>query len=145
VRPAPDLGEAGPATAQRRRRWKYRADGDAAAKLAVEPDWLRGDNRTEEANLLDEASVARLAAQAAERHRGLDILVNNVGSYRRVAFPELTEPEWRATLDTNLTLPYLVTRHFLAQLTAGSSVINIGVAMAPRGMPLHSHYRSSSW
>jgi hypothetical protein len=27
----------------------------------------------------------------------------DLGSYRRVAFSELTEPEWRATLDTNLT------------------------------------------
>jgi 3-oxoacyl-[acyl-carrier protein] reductase len=121
----------------------YREDDDAAAKLALEPGWNTGRSATIKADLTDEAAVQRLAGHFGERHGALDILVNNVGAYRRVPFAELTEADWRLAIATNLTLPYLVTRHFLPYLGEGAAVINIGVGMALRGMPLHTHYTAA--
>lgn len=121
----------------------YRSDEDAARKLSVEPGWAGGGNICARADLRDEAEVRGLAERFHDRVGDVDILVNNVGSYRRIPFGELTEADWRESLDDNLTLAYLVTRHFLPHAAEGASIVNVGVAMALRGQPLHSHYTAS--
>ena len=79
------------------------------------------------ADVTDGAQVARAIAAAAERWGGLHVLVNNVGG----SFPggpvELSEAEWAAQLDFNLTSAFLVTRCALPVMeTQGTgAIVNI--------------------
>jgi pteridine reductase len=64
-----------------------------------------------QADLADGERIGRLIAEADERFGGLDILVNNAAIFERKPFGELTETDWRRTLDINLTAPFLCARH----------------------------------
>ncbi len=64
-----------------------------------------------QADLADGDRIGRLIAEADERFGGLDILVNNAAIFERKPFGELTETDWRRTLDINLTAPFLCARH----------------------------------
>jgi pteridine reductase len=60
-----------------------------------------------QADLADGEQIRRMVADADARFGGLDILVNNAAIFERKPFPELTEDDWRRTLDVNLTAPFL--------------------------------------
>ena len=70
-----------------------------------------------------EAMVQRVL----DRFGRLDILVNNAALARSTRFPDLTPDEWRATLEVNLTAPFLLTRAALPAMKAQQfgRVINI--------------------
>jgi pteridine reductase len=81
-----------------------RAEAEA---LAAE---LRAENVEIElfqAELADGEQIRRMIADADARFGGLDILINNAAIFERKPFPELTEDDWRRTLDVNLTAPFL--------------------------------------
>src|SRR4051812_18596537 len=52
------------------------------------------------------AAVAKLEADFAP----IEILINNAGIQRRAPLAEMTEEQWRAVIDTNLTSAFLVAR-----------------------------------
>ncbi len=60
-----------------------------------------------QADLADGEQIRRMVADADARFGGLDILVNNAAIFERKPFLELTEADWRRTLDVNLTAPFL--------------------------------------
>ncbi len=80
------------------------------------------------ADLLDEASGARLVAEAVSWYGRLDILVNNAGINIRKRPEEYTLEEWHAVLDTNLTSAFLCAKaaHPELKRNGGGKVINIG-------------------
>ena len=73
-----------------------------------------GGSRVVQADLRDEADVARLFAEAGE----LDVCAAVAGVWPADDVPvaELPLERWRATLDANLTATFLTARGFLAQL-----------------------------
>lgn len=77
---------------------------------------------------LDE--VARLAAEVAERHGKLDVLINNAGILR--SRTEVTEDGLDIRFVVNLLAPVLLTNRLLSLMDAGSRVVNLSsAAQAP--------------
>jgi gluconate 5-dehydrogenase len=68
-------------------------------------------------------AVARIEAEFAP----IDILVNNAGIQQRAPLHEMSEAQWRAVIDTNLTSAFLVSRSVAPRMiTRGAGkIINI--------------------
>ncbi len=60
------------------------------------------------------AAVAKIEAEFAP----IDILINNAGIQQRAPLAEMTETQWRAVLDTNLTSVFLVARAVAPRMIA---------------------------
>ncbi|MFE7630995.1 SDR family NAD(P)-dependent oxidoreductase [Kocuria sp. NPDC057446] len=69
----------------------------------------------------------RLVEQTVERFGHLDGLVLNAGIVRPGTTGELTDEDWQAQLDTNLTAPFALTRAALPHLIERSGAV-VGVA-----------------
>lgn len=106
---------------------------------------LGSDSFALEADVTDEASVAALFAQVAERCGRLDILVNNAGTTVRKPVDQLALAEWHQVMDTNLTSAFLCCRaaHPLFKQAGGGKVINIGSMMSIFGAPYAPAYGAS--
>jgi len=59
-------------------------------------------------DIRDALTVRTLVDQTVERCGRLDVLVNNAAIASGSRFEQITEPEWRETLDTNLTAAFLL-------------------------------------
>ena len=127
----------------------------AVALLAVKPlmmgaalpalQALGSDSFALEADVTNEASVAALFAQVAERCGRLDILVNNAGTTVRKPVDQLALDEWNQVMDTNLTSAFLCCRaaHPLMKQAGGGKIINIGSMMSIFGAPYAPAYGAS--
>lgn len=95
-----------------------------------------------------EDSVETGIERAIERLGGVDLVVNNAG----IAKPDnpridrLAESEWRRVIDTNLTGPFLVTKHavpYLRRSPGGGTIINIASTRALQSEPNTEAYAAS--
>ena len=122
--------------------------GRNAAKsqaAAAELQALGTEAAAVEADVVDEAAVARLMAQVAERWGRLDILVNNAGINIRKPAQDLSLDEWRSVVDTNLTSAFLCARgaYPLLRGAGGGKVINIGSMTSIFGASFAPAYSAS--
>src|ERR1700690_266017 len=87
------------------------------------------------------AEIARVEAEFAP----IDILVNNAGIQRRAPLLEMTEPQWREVIDTNLTSAFLVTRAVAPRMIArgAGKVINICSLMSEVGRQTTGNYAAA--
>jgi NAD(P)-dependent dehydrogenase (short-subunit alcohol dehydrogenase family) len=94
------------------------------------------------------ASTAALAALAAERLGGIDVLVNNAAIYaglERKGFEEIDEAVWDRVMAVNVKGPWQMTRAVAPHLrtAGGGAVINVSSATVMSGSPDWLHYVSS--
>jgi NAD(P)-dependent dehydrogenase (short-subunit alcohol dehydrogenase family) len=93
-----------------------------------------------ELDVADEGSVERALAGTVERFGRIDILVNNAGVGQRASVMELDRATWQHVIDTNLTGPFLCTKHAARHMkTQGAGkIINIssiyGVIAPSKGL-----------
>ena len=80
---------------------------DALDALARE---MGGDTVALAADLRDRAAVADLAARAEAALDGIDILVNNAGITRDGLALRMSDDDWQAVIDVNLTAPFVLIR-----------------------------------
>ena len=91
-----------------------------------------------------EASVAAVAKVEAESG-AIDILINNAGIQRRAPLVEMTEEQWRAVVDTNLTSAFLVSRAVAPRMIARGrgKIINICSVMIEVSRPTIANYAAA--
>jgi len=104
-----------------------------------------GDAAAFEVDVSNSASVARMAEGVVARFGGVDVLVNNAGIRYVKPFLELSEEEWRRTLDVNLTGQFLCCRAAVPHmLKAGrGKVINLSSVAGEFGRPQRLAYCAS--
>lgn len=94
---------------------------------------------------LDE--VRALAAHAEAEHGGIDIWVNNAGiGYIMKPLLDVTEADWRAVIDVNLTGSFFGLKAAAEQMVKqgrGGRIINIASQAAKSGFPHAQAYSSS--
>ncbi|MHC8320445.1 SDR family NAD(P)-dependent oxidoreductase [Pseudomonas sp. GB2N2] len=103
---------------------------DHAALLAVVDDirHIGGQADAQAFDLSDEVAVMAAIPSIIARHGRLDILINNAGICIWQPLLDSSLDDWKRTLGTNLTAPYLLAREAARpMLRQGSgSIINIG-------------------
>lgn len=112
------------------------AEADAARCLCVPTDVGKPEQ------------VAELFAQAEQAFGRLDLLFNNAGSYTPgVPMEELSYEQWQATVDVNLTGPFLCAQQAIrimkAQTPKGGRIINNGSISAHVPRPFSAPYTST--
>jgi NAD(P)-dependent dehydrogenase (short-subunit alcohol dehydrogenase family) len=121
----------------------YVRESDAVRQLVDELEQTQSDSFVVQADVADQASVTRMADELLGRWPRVDILVNNAGVVSHAPLDRLDLDEWHRVLNTNLTGLYLVTKAVADAIPEHGSVINVGSAVALRGMVGRTHYASS--
>ena len=121
-----------------------------AAAEAVRESLPGSGHATVRADLADADAVRSMVDAAANALGGLDVLVNNAGSY--VDHPVLGtsyeewQAAWQATLGVNLVgaanVTWCAVRHMAAS-GRGGRIVNVGSRGAYRGEPTHPAYGAS--
>jgi NAD(P)-dependent dehydrogenase (short-subunit alcohol dehydrogenase family) len=96
-----------------------------------------------QANLLDEEAPARLVQEADARLGGLDIVVNNVGTWREPDFLDLTRADFDFILHLNVWSAIAVTRETVKRNIArgrGGRILFTTSLNASRSEPAHTLY-----
>jgi 3-oxoacyl-[acyl-carrier protein] reductase len=124
----------------------YGASAELAAQVAGE---LPGSGHTVvQADLADPEAVRWMVDRAHADLGGLDVLVNNAGTYRPHAITEVSYEEWqdawREVLAVNLTGAANVTWCAVQYMKAtGGRIVNVTSRGAYRGEPRHPAYGAS--
>jgi 3-oxoacyl-[acyl-carrier protein] reductase len=87
--------------------------GTRAPALQALADELGGNCRVYAANLSDRAATDELVAKAESDMGGIDILVNNAGLTRDTLAMRMSDEDWQAVIDVNLTAPFRLSRAVL--------------------------------
>jgi NAD(P)-dependent dehydrogenase (short-subunit alcohol dehydrogenase family) len=109
------------------------ADGGTAAALPLDVG--------------DPAQGASAVEGVLERHGRLDVLVNNAGIDRTVAFEELTLADWDRVLRVNLHGPFLMSRLVFPHMRrrGAGHIVNIASTAAKRAWAKAAAYHASKW
>ena len=106
-----------------------------------------GTASTHPCDVRDWDSVQALADHAAQTHGSLDVWVNNAGiGYIMKPLLEVTEADWRAVIDVNLTGAFFGLRAAAQAMVAGGRggrIVNVASQAAKSGFPHAQAYTSS--
>jgi 3-oxoacyl-[acyl-carrier protein] reductase len=123
----------------------YLDDKDAAERVAGEVRAAGGQSTVVRGDVSRVTSVEALVEAAARDMGGLDVLVNNAGTYPRVPFLDMREADWDHVLDVNLKGTFFCAQAAArAMIAAGrrGSIINLA-SQAIRGAVRGTHYTAS--
>lgn len=122
-----------------------RDPGRAAAAAARLQARTGGETHPVAADVSTRAGVDRLVGTALERWGRLDVMVNNAGTSMIAPSVELSEAEWRRTLDLNLTGAFLGCQAAARVMLPRRSgvILNIGSILGAVGLPRRAAYCAS--
>jgi gluconate 5-dehydrogenase len=135
--------------------WALAAAGANVVLLARDHDRLAAVAKEFSDDGFDAATLAcdvrdptalDVAAQAASSAFGpIDILVNSAGVNIRKPFDALTDDDWNATIDVNLTAPFRLTRALAPSMAARGwgRIVNIASQQAVRAFGMSGVYGAS--
>lgn len=123
-------------------------NGRDEKKLATAAGTLRGEGarvQTAAFDVTDGAASTKAVQQIEAAVGPVDILVNNAGIQRRAPLAEMTEEQWRAVLDTNLTSAFLVARAVVGRMIErrAGKIINICSVMSEVSRPTIANYAAA--
>jgi 3-oxoacyl-[acyl-carrier protein] reductase len=123
----------------------YRSHSDAAERVA---NSIRDRGReafSVGADLEQPDEIERCVRDVTSRWDTLDLLVHNAGDYQRIAFSELTDEEFRRTLDVHVVGPAHLTRGLLPllQRSAAPSIIFVSSLLAYQGSLRGAQYAAA--
>ena len=87
-----------------------------------------------------------MVAATVDAFGGIDILVNNVAISDNKDIFELTEDEWRKTIDVTLSSPFYVTKQvakWMVDNDRGGRVVNVGSTSGFKGRPTAIAYTAA--
>ena len=93
----------------------------------------------------DEASVKAGLQRISAALGALDAIINNAGVDVTQGIQALSSADWQRVIATNLTGPFLLSKHGLPLLNAGGHIVNIASTAARRAWPNASAYHASKW
>ncbi len=124
----------------------YRASGAGAAGVVARIESLGRKALAVQADVTDATAVRALIDKVASALGGLDVLINNAGSYPVTPLLQISESEWEAVIAANLRSAHLCTqaaaRHMLRQ-ERGGAIVNITSIEAHNPAPGHAHYNAA--
>jgi len=123
----------------------YRKSKAGASQLVAEIRKLKRKAVAIQADVSRSEDVAKLVEKTMAGLGGLDVLINNAGSYPVSPLAEMRQTEWDSVIADNLTSVHLCTqaaaRHMMKH--GGGAIINIASIEAENVAPGHSHYNAS--
>lgn len=123
----------------------YRVSKTGAEALVARVGELKRTAVAIQADVSRAEDVAVLVEQTVKQLGGLDVLVNNAGSYPVSPLIEMSEAEWNAVIAENLSSVHLCTqaaaRHMMKN--GGGAIINIASIEAENPASGHSHYNAA--
>jgi NAD(P)-dependent dehydrogenase (short-subunit alcohol dehydrogenase family) len=106
----------------------YRTSISDAQSLEKEIATSGGRSRSLAVDVSDNAQVEAVFNDIANTEGRVDLLINNVGNYNPQHVTKLDPAVWDATISANLSGAYYCCYHALKLMSAGSNIINIGMA-----------------
>jgi gluconate 5-dehydrogenase len=96
-------------------------------------------------DVTDGAAAMREVEEIEEQFAPIDVLVNNAGIQQRAPLAEMTEAQWRAVIDTNLTSAFLVARAVAPRMIArgAGKIINIASVISEVARPTIGNYAAA--
>ncbi|WP_230532387.1 SDR family NAD(P)-dependent oxidoreductase [Microvirga roseola] len=85
----------------------------------------------------------RCLAAAKERFGAVDAVVTSAGIYRDQMVHDMTDEQWRQSLDVNLTGVFYTCRAAIPYLSDGAAIVNIASMAGHKGSYMHSHYAAA--
>ena len=95
------------------------------------------------ADVRDTAAVGQMLQQIKDQFGGLDILVNNAAVLRDRTLKNLTDADWDAVIDTNLSAIFRVCRAALPVLRDGGRIVNMASISGVVGFFGQANYASA--
>ena len=116
-------------------------DGDAAERVATEIREAGGIAQPFQLDVAERKRIDAVIDAAAERFGGLHVLVNNAGIARRGAAESMSDEDWDAVVEVNMTAPFVCSRaaarHMLPR--GEGRIVSIASIMGLRGNPFFPH------
>ncbi len=104
----------------------YHAGKAQAERTLPELKRLGVEARAYQADLRSLEEIAALFQAVHDDFGRLDILINSAAIMQRIPFEDVTNEDWRATIDLNLRAPFFCTQSAVKLMgEAGGAVINI--------------------
>ncbi len=124
----------------------YRSSAEGARELVAGIEAAGGRALAIEADVTAEAQVEALVERTVDAFGRLDVTVNNAGIYPMAPLVEMTEADWRQTVDANLTSVFLMTRaagRRMIDRGEGGAIVNVASIEGYHPAPAHSHYSTT--
>lgn len=104
----------------------YRTSADDAADVVTAAEQQGSTAVAIQADVSDSAAVDELLAEATDTLGGLDAVINNAGIIRPAPITDLSDEEWQAVIETNLTGAFYIARAAVPYLREnGGDIINM--------------------
>jgi 3-oxoacyl-[acyl-carrier protein] reductase len=119
--------------------------GTRLEPLQALADDLGGRAHVLACNLSDMAQVEALPKAAAEAMGGVDILVNNAGITRDQLFMRMSDDDWQAVIDVNLTATFRLCRGVVRGMMKArwGRIVNISSVVGATGNAGQANYAAS--
>ncbi len=124
----------------------YREDRAGALHGVDEAHALGSDAAAVTADVRRADDVARLFEEVAERLGEVDVLINNAGVYPLHSLTDVSEKQWAAVVETNLSGVHLCTQAVARRLIgrgAPGAVVNVASIEGLRPAFMHAHYNAA--
>lgn len=118
-------------------------EGANAAKASQLVDDLGERSLAVAADVRDPQAVASLFEQTTKTWGGVDIVVNNAAILRDRTIRNMTDDEWHAVIDTNLTGVFHVCREAAKHLRDGGRIVSMASIAATVGFFGQANYAAA--
>lgn len=95
------------------------------------------------ANVADAEAVQRMMREAKELFGGIDFLINNAAILRDRTLAKMSEAEWQAVIEVNLTGVFHCCRFGLEVMRDGGAVVSMGSIAAIQGFYGQANYAAA--